>query len=68
MTHKQARVTDSRWSQFGYNFVQMGLPKQVFRVIHTNKNQVVVDPRDLSKEKDGPFTVRRDFVEFVDES
>jgi len=63
-----ARVTDSRWSQFGPQLVQMGLIKQEFHAVDADKNQVVVDPNDLSKPKEEPFTIRRDFVEFMEES
>ena len=61
----QARITDLNWHKHGGVFATMGLAKQQFVAVDGNDSQVIVDPQDLSKPKNGPFTVRRDFVEFV---
>lgn len=63
---RQARITDVKWHQFSSHLMQMGLAGQEFHVVDADKSQVVVDPRDLSRPKDGPFTLRRDVVEFLD--
>lgn len=65
---RMARITESRWRQYGYCFSEMGLSNPEFRALDGNNGQVVVDPANLTRSKDRPFTVRRDFIEFLEES
>jgi len=65
---KVARVSDKKWDQFGRKFVQLGLPMQEFRVVDVTTDKVFVHPGDLTRTKGGPFAIRRDFVEFPEDS
>lgn len=67
---RQARIVHSTYCQRSDVLAGMGLPKQVFNVVDQSEDgkQVFVDPADLVNPKQIPFPLRRDIVEFIEES
>ncbi|OHB05346.1 MAG: hypothetical protein A3A26_02035 [Candidatus Zambryskibacteria bacterium RIFCSPLOWO2_01_FULL_47_14] len=62
----QARIKEGKWRRYSLSFANLGLPKPEFRAIRLEGSRVIVDPADLSKSVDGPFSVGLDLVEFVE--
>ncbi len=67
---KSARITDLKYAQYSDAFARMGLTKQTFRAVGQTEDerQVFVHPDDVAVSVKEPLSVRRDMLEFTEES